>query len=149
VPRGYRRALDACAAFSDSNNDPRRPSAWAQLYTYNFAAVTTDSCSPALMVSFLLWAPLTKGIKDDVVLEETGAPPKQEFADVAKGFINDYLDDVVLYGGTYRDNIMRSSVQKALCVVTRGTPSDDGKKCTPGPYNDPTLIITHSLGATC
>jgi hypothetical protein len=120
--------------------------AWAQLYTYNFAAVIGDSCRPALTISFLLWAPLTKDIKNEVVLEENGAPPKQEFADVAKGFIEGYLGDVVLYGGAYRDNVMRPSVQKALCLVTRGKPSDDGKSCTPGPYNDPTIIITHSLG---
>jgi hypothetical protein len=117
----------------------------AQLYTYNFAAVAGDSCRPALSVSFLFWAPLTRDIKNDA-LEESGAPPRQTFADAAKGFIDGSLGDVVLYGGTYRDNVMRPSVQKALCIVTRGKASDDGKSCTPGPYNDPTIIITHSLG---
>ncbi|MBV8795000.1 MAG: hypothetical protein JO136_08680 [Hyphomicrobiales bacterium] len=118
---------------------------WAQLYTYNFAAVKGDSCRPALAVSFLLWAPLTRDIKKNF-LEETDAPPPQKFADIAKGFIDGYLGDVVLYGGTYRDNVMRPSVQKALCIVTRGAPSEDGKHCTPGPYRDPTIIVTHSLG---
>jgi hypothetical protein len=121
------------------------PKAWAQLYTYNFASVTDDSCRPVLTVSFLLWAPLTKDVKKNA-LAESKAPAPQEFAEATKGFIRDYLGDVVLYGGTFRDNVMRPSLQAALCRVTGAKPSPDGKWCTPGPYNDPTIIITHSLG---
>ena len=79
-------------------------------------------------------------------LAQPTAPQPQAFAGAAKGFIRDYLGDVVLYGGTYRENVMRPSVLKALCLVAEGKPSDNGKSCTPGPYNDPTIIITHSLG---
>ena len=99
-----------------------------------------------LKVSFLLWAPLTAEIKS-TALEEKGAPPRQEFAYLAKDvFIDKYLADVVLYGGTYRENVMRPSVQAALCLVTGGKPSPNGKTCQPSVYNDPTVIITHSLG---
>jgi hypothetical protein len=41
---------------------------------------------------------------------------------------------------------MRPSVQAALCVVTGGTASPDGKTCRPGAYQDPTVIVTHSMG---
>jgi hypothetical protein len=124
------------------------PCAWAELYTYNFASTADVSYAPTplLKVSFLLWAPLTKSIEADA-LAETGAPPKQEFANLTRGFIDDYLADVVLYGGTYRDNVLRPSIQAALCYVTDGKPSEDGKTCRPlGNYNDPTIIVTHSLG---
>jgi hypothetical protein len=117
----------------------------AELYTYAFASRDDASCRPALTVSFLLWAPLTTDVKTSDLAEPT-APQPQAFAGAAKGFIRDYLGDVVLYGGTYRDNVMRPSVLKALCLVAEGKPSDNGKACTPGPYNDPTIIITHSLG---
>ena len=123
------------------------PDASAQLYTYTFASTADDSCAPTpvLVVSFLLWAPLTQKVKS-TALGEDGAPPRQEFANLAKGFIDDYLADVVLYGGAYRDNVLRPSIQAALCYVTGGSPSPDGKTCRPGSYNDPTVIITHSLG---
>ena len=116
----------------------------ARLYTYNFATVE-DSRRPVLTVSFLLWAPLTKAIEDNALAEPT-APAPQEFAKAVKGFIRDYLGDVILYGGTYRDKVMRPSIQKALCLLTEETPIEDSKPCIPGPYNDPTIIITHSLG---
>jgi hypothetical protein len=122
--------------------------AQALLYNYAFASVADNSCAPTpvLKVSFLLWAPLTGEIKS-TALEEKGAPPRQEFAYLAKDvFIDQYLADVVLYGGTYRDNVMRPSVQAALCLVTGGKPSPNGKTCQPGVYNDPTIIVTHSLG---
>ncbi len=124
------------------------PCAWAQLYTYDFASAADVSYppTPLLKVSFLLWAPLTAEIKS-TALEEKGAPPRQEFAYLAKDvFIDKYLADVVLYGGTYRENVMRPSVQAALCLVTGGKPSPNGKTCQPSVYNDPTVIITHSLG---
>ena len=37
-------------------------------------------------------------------------------------------------------------MQGALCKVTEGTWDPAKKKCAPGPYHDPTVIITHSLG---
>jgi hypothetical protein len=97
-------------------------------------------------VSYLLWAPLTENIKCKLAKDDDKAPHKQAFAAFARDFIDNKLGDIVLYGGTFRDNVMRPSVQAALCLVTGGTPSDNGKDCTPGPYNDPTVIITHSLG---
>jgi len=125
------------------------PEAQAQLYNYTFASTADDSCNPTpvLNISFLLWAPLTGDIKL-AALEENGAPSTQEFAYLAKDvFIDHYLADVVLYGGTYRDKVMRPSIQAALCYVTDGKPSEDGKTCRPlGNYNDPTIIVTHSLG---
>jgi hypothetical protein len=41
---------------------------------------------------------------------------------------------------------MRPSIQGALCLVIDGTPSPDDKTCQNGHYDDPTVIITHSLG---
>ena len=116
----------------------------AQLYTYRFGPNPDGPVT--LKVNYLLWAPLTERIKCDLARDDDKAPPKQAFANFARDFIDNKLGDVVLYGGTFRDNVMRPSVQAALCLVTRGTPSPDGKTCTPGPYSDPTVIITHSLG---
>ena len=118
--------------------------AWARLYTYSFGP--TAGGRPTLEVSYLLWAPLTEDIKCELAKDDDKAPPKQAFASFARDFIDNKLGDVVLYGGTFRDNVMRPSVQAALCLVTGGRPSDDGKTCRPGPYSDPTVIITHSLG---
>jgi hypothetical protein len=117
---------------------------WAQPYTYSFGP--TPGGPPTLKVSYLLWAPLTEDIKCKLAKDDDKAPEKQAFASFARDFIDNKLGDVVLYGGTFRDNVMRPSVQAALCDVTGGTPSPDGKRCVPGPYNDPTVIITHSLG---
>jgi hypothetical protein len=117
---------------------------WAQLYTYSFGP--TSGGLPTLEVSYLLWAPLTEDIKCKLAKDDDKAPPKQAFASFARDFIDNKLGDIVLYGGTFRDNVMRPSVQAALCLVTGGTPSRTGKTCQPGPYSDPTVIITHSLG---
>jgi hypothetical protein len=116
----------------------------AELYTYSFGP--TPNGPVTLRVNYLLWAPLTEGIKCKLANDDAKAPAKQAFAAFARDFIDNKLGDVVLYGGTFRDNVMRPSVQAALCLVTRGTPSSDGKTCAPGPYSDPTVIITHSLG---
>ena len=116
----------------------------AELYTYSFGPSPDGPVT--LRVNYLLWAPLTEGIKCKLAKDDDKAPPKQAFANVARDFIDNNLGDVVLYGGTFRDNVMRPSVQAALCLVTRGTPSPDGKTCAPGAYSDPTVIITHSLG---
>jgi hypothetical protein len=117
----------------------------ARLYTYSFGPAPDGP--PTLNVSYLLWAPLTEDIKCDLAKDDDKAPPKQWFAGVARDFIDNKLADVVLYGGTYRDNVMRPSVQAALCYVTDGKPSADRKTCQPGPYDEPTVIITHSMGA--
>jgi hypothetical protein len=116
----------------------------AELYTYRFGPSPNGPVT--LKVNYLLWAPLTERIKCDLAKDDDGAPPKQAFANFARDFIDNKLGDVVLYGGTFRDNVMRPSVQSALCLVTGGTPIEKGKKCTPGFYNNPTVIITHSLG---
>ena len=98
---------------------------------------------PILEVSFL-WAPLTEGVKC-AALAEKGAPERQWFADLAREFIDDKLGDVVLYAGKYRDQIMRPSVQAALCYLIHGTPIHNGKTCENGDLMEPT-IISHSLG---
>ena len=118
--------------------------AQAQLYTYSFGPSSEGPVT--LNVNYLLWAPLTEEIKCDLAKDEETAPQKQAFASFARDFIDNKLGDVVLYGGTFRDNVMRPSVQAALCLVTGGTPSKNGKSCAAGPYSDPTVIITHSLG---
>ena len=73
-------------------------------------------------------------------------PPRQAFANFAKDFIDDKLADVVLYSGTYRESVMRPSLQAALCIVIDGKPSTDGKTCRHGGYSERTVIITNSLG---
>ena len=112
----------------------------AQLYTYDFAP--RPEGPPTLTVSYLLWTPLTESVKCGLEREDDSAPPKQDFAAFAKDFIDDKLADAVLYGGAYREKVIRPSVQAALCLVA----SRDHKTCAPGDYQDPTVIITHSLG---
>lgn len=116
----------------------------ALLYTYNFAP--TPNARPTLTVSYLLWAPLTAGVKCGLEAEDKSAPQKQAFAAFAKDFIDDKLADALLYAGTYRKEVIRPSVQGALCKVTAGTWHADSRTCAPGDYHDPTVIITHSLG---
>jgi len=120
------------------------PDAQARLYTYSFAS--RPDAPPALTVSYLLWSPLTETIKCGLATEDDQQPPRQAFANAAKDFIDDKLADVVLYGGIYREAVMRPSVQAALCVVTGGVASPDGKTCRAGDYRDPTVVITHSMG---
>ena len=115
----------------------------AKLYTYAFAR--SAARNPALKVSFLLWSPLTAEIKSKR-LNELGAPPRQAFAQAAKDFINDKFGDVVLYSGSYRDTVLRPAVEAALCYVVEGTPSRDGRDCRHGDYQEPTVLITHSMG---
>ena len=118
----------------------------ARLYTYSFAPAVGGP--EKLTVSYLFWAPLTESIKCDLAAREQqkDAPPRQAFASAAKDFIDDKLADVVLYGGTYRESVMRPSLQAALCYVIDGTPSHDGKTCRHSDYSERTVIITHSLG---
>ena len=106
----------------------------ALLYTYKFAARPADP--PQLTVSYLLWAPLTAPVKCRLETEDESAPAKQAFANIAKDFIDDKLADALLYAGSYRKDVIRPSVQGALCKVTEGTWDPAKKKCTPGPYHD-------------
>lgn len=117
--------------------------AQALLYSYDFGK-SPDGPS-RLSVSFLLWSPLTSAIKG-ADLAETGAPARQAFSNFAKEFIQDKLGDVVLYGGAYRERIMRPTVEAALCDFIGGAPSPDGMSCSGGDDQTPTAIITHSLG---
>ena len=120
------------------------PENQARLYTYDFGPPGSDQT--ALTVSYLLWTPLTEGVKCRLETEDDSAPPKQALADFAKDFIDDKLADAVLYSGTYRQKVIRPSLQGALCKVTGGTWI--GGKCVQhaAGYRDPTVIITHSLG---
>jgi hypothetical protein len=124
------------------------PQAQAQLYTYDFGA--TPSGPPKLTVSYLLWTPLTESIKCGLANEDNDegdkVPSKQAFAAFAKDFIDDKLGDAVLYSGTYRESVMRPSMQATLCLMIHGSPSRDGKTCGSPNYNEKTVIITHSLG---
>jgi hypothetical protein len=116
----------------------------ALLYTYNFAP--SPNAKPTLTVSYLLWAPLNAEVKCGLEAEDKSAPPKQAFAAFAKDFIDDKLADALLYAGTYRKQVIRPSIQGALCKVTGGTWHAKSTTCAPGDYHDPTAIITHSLG---
>ena len=98
-----------------------------------------------LTVSFLLWAPLTKAI-EATPSPSPPRPRRKSSPRPSRASSGAYLGDVILYGGTYRDKVMRPSIQKALCLLTEETPIEDSKPCIPGPYNNPTIIITHSLG---
>lgn len=127
--------IDNTAVFRDNR---------ALLYTYNFAP--SPNVKPTLTVSYLLWAPLNAEVKCGLEAEDNSAPQKQAFAAFAKDFIDDKLADALLYAGTYRKEVIRPSVQGALCKVTGGTWHADSRTCAPGDYHDPTVIITHSLG---
>jgi hypothetical protein len=116
----------------------------ALLYTYNFAP--SPNAKPTLTVSYLVWAPLTAEVKCGLEKEDNRAPQKQAFAAFAKDFIDDKLADALLYAGSYRKEVIRPSVQGALCRVAGGTWHAGTRTCDPGAYHDPTVIITHSLG---
>jgi hypothetical protein len=88
----------------------------AKLYTYRFGPGPDGPVT--LKVNYLLWTPLTEGVKCNLAKDDAKAPPKQAFAAFARDFIDNKLGDVVLYGGTFRDNVMRPSVQAAFCLVT-------------------------------
>jgi hypothetical protein len=133
--------VDPAPAYIQIDGAPHE--AQARLYTYDFAPAS--GASAVLSVAYLYWAPLTEAIKC-ATLAETGAPQRQWFADVAKQFIDDKLGDVVLYAGRYRDRVMRPSVQAALCMLIDGKPSQDGRTCSGGDPNLPTVLISHSLG---
>jgi hypothetical protein len=135
--------IDPVPTFIDIDGLPSY--AQARLYTYDFSSSSGDSTPPILEVSFLYWAPLTEGVKC-AALAEQGAPQRQWFAELARGFVDDKLGDVVLYAGKYRDQIMRPSVQAALCDLIHGTPSRDGKTCENGDPTERTVLISHSLG---
>jgi hypothetical protein len=127
------------------DNPNAAPQNQALLYTYNFAPRPTDP--PQLTVSYLLWAPLTAEVKCGLEGEDNSAPQKQAFAAIAKDFIDDKLADALLYAGSYRQEVIRPSVQGALCKVTGGEWHGAAKTCVdPSNYHDPTAIITHSLG---
>jgi len=126
------------------DNPAAAPENLARLYTYNFAP--SPNAKPTLTVSYLLWAPLTAEVKCDLEKEDKSAPEKQAFASFAKDFIDDKLADALMYAGSYREKVMRPSVQGALCIVTGGQWDADKRTCAPGDYQDPTVIITHSLG---
>ena len=135
--------IDPVPTFIDIDGLPSY--AQARLYTYDFSSSSGDLTPPILEVSFLYWAPLTEGVKC-AALAEQGAPQRQWFAELARGFVDDKLGDVVLYAGKYRDQIMRPSVQAALCDLIHGTPSCDCKTCENGDPTERTVLISHSLG---
>jgi hypothetical protein len=120
------------------------PENQARLYTYDFGPPGSDQT--ALTVSYLLWTPLTESVKCRLENEDDSAPQKQAFADFAKDFIDDKLADAILYGGTYRQKVIRPSLQGALCGVTGGTWIKGNCVEHGADYRDPTVIITHSLG---
>ncbi|MBV8472346.1 MAG: hypothetical protein JO107_14250 [Hyphomicrobiales bacterium] len=122
---------------------PASAPAPAKLYTYAFGPSATGPA--ALKISFLLWSPLTTGIKTER-LKADGALPRQAFAQAAKDFIDDKFADVLLYTGSYRVSVMRPAVEAALCLVIGGTPGRDLRDCRHGDYREPTILLTHSQG---
>jgi hypothetical protein len=119
---------------------------------YNFKFGHTRGSPAELIMSYLLWAPLTAKIKEQRLAEtgnlpyEAGHPPRELFSNYAKEFIQDGLGDVVLYGGTYRDKVMRPAVEATLCHFIGGTPTPDAATCDNPGEGSPTVIVTHSLG---
>jgi hypothetical protein len=116
----------------------------AQLYTYNFAPNPNDKAHAHGELPSLGAADRTGQMRSRG--GGHSAPQKQAFAAFAKDFIDDKLADALLYAGTYRKEVIRPSVQGALCKVTRGTWHADSGTCAPGDHHYPTVIITHSLG---
>ncbi|HUA51916.1 MAG TPA: hypothetical protein VMB81_07115 [Candidatus Sulfotelmatobacter sp.] len=97
---------------------------------------------------FLLWAPLTQTWKETPSVMEDGHPPWAVATELAKGFMQTHLTDVVLYGGTYRA-VMRPSVEAALCYVVGGQPDPadpNYRDCDGGTAAKRTVVITHSMG---
>jgi hypothetical protein len=114
----------------------------ALLFTYAFKG---DGISTRDMYfSFLLWAPLTAPFKN--TLNEPGHPDWAWVTTQSKSFFQTHLSDVVLYGGTYR-KVMRTAVEKAMCMFVNGEPSDDGHTCDHAERGIATVVITHSLGS--
>jgi hypothetical protein len=104
-----------------------------------------DLAGPNRQVTFmyLRWSTLTNELKK--ALDEKDHPQRAFLNNWAKNFERQYLSDVVLYGGRYRD-VLRPIVERALCVFVEGTPDQtDPRVCDGGEPNIPTAIITHSL----
>jgi hypothetical protein len=128
----------------------------ARLYTYRFARPRARDRA-ALTVSYLIWSPLTCGLKTSRAVTEFGHPQRQPFADWAKDFIDDKFADVVLYNGGFKRRVLRPTVEKAMCLFVGGAPDDhefidgvqhpDGENCQGGTDSTPSVLITHSLGS--
>ena len=79
-------------------------------------------------------------------LAEDGAPSPALLTDAVKSFEDDYLSDVLLYGGKYRE-VVRPAIERGLCVFVDGAPDPgDARLCDHPRSGVPTAIITHSLG---
>jgi hypothetical protein len=115
----------------------------ANLYIYHFHGVRAGT---SLTIEFLSWAPLTDPIKDTLL--EPGHPNWPVWSDLtsaAKGFFQTHLSDAVIYAGSYRKAI-RTSVEKAMCILVDGVPDNSGQSCVGGSGDATTVLITHSLG---
>jgi hypothetical protein len=110
----------------------------ALLYRYDFTGGGRQ-----LTFMYLRWSTLTMTPKD--TLAEPDHPDRAILSDLVKSFEQDYLADVVLYGGQYRD-VIRPAMERALCRFVDGVPDQsDPRLCDGGEANIPTAIITHSL----
>lgn len=113
----------------------------AELYQYDF---TSGDGKMSLSFSFLLWSPLTTGLK--VPLANPSAPEPASINKLGKDMMNNNISDAMIYAGTYR-KVIRPVVEQALCLFIGGkTDVDDVRKCHGGSYNGRTAVITHSLG---
>ncbi len=119
----------------------------AELYTYRFGPGANGPVT--LKVNYLLWAPLTERIKCDLAKDDDKAPPKQAFANFARDFIDNKLGDVVLYGGTFRDKVMRPSVQAAFCLVRAERQAPTARHARPVPIAIRLSSSPTASAATC
>jgi len=114
----------------------------AFLYPYHFSSITPDANLDVTFM-YLYWSPLTEYPKES--LDEPGLPHHAILTTGIKYFEQNYLSDVVLYAGKYRE-IIRPAVQGALCRFVGGIPELDPRYCSNGKPDIPTVVITHSLG---
>jgi hypothetical protein len=122
----------------------------ALLYHYYFAG---DNRQVSFM--YLRWSTLTEVPKETLIEPSFVSPPVEPYphvhrailSDTIKDFEDNYLSDVLLYAGKYRD-VLRPAVQQGLCIFVGGTPNPDNPRvCPDAKPNIPTAIITHSMGA--
>lgn len=116
----------------------------ANLFTYRYHEARS---SRSMVFEFLNWAPLTEPLKQNL-LQEKGHPswPEQAVATAGvKDFFRTHISDVVIYAGTYR-KVIRTAVEKALCILVGGTPDGSGRNCSGDDGDSLTVLITHSLG---
>jgi hypothetical protein len=105
--------------------------------------------------SFILWSPMTAGLKQALDADRPGADPAQRFPyrratlnnSLKVGLMNDCLADAVVYLGPNGDPI-RAAMQEAVCRALGGTMAPR-QPCdlTGADLDRPLAIVTESLGS--